>query len=83
MVSELRSSGADYPRGCLNRWDREKGNNLGFSDRVLRMVPATCDEILMGHMVPKGARAYLTVRDPNEPARSMTEYGDASPPGRS
>ena len=39
--------------------------------------PATCDEILMGHMVPKGARAYLTVRDPNEPARSMT-YGDAA-----
>ena len=39
--------------------------------------PATCEEILIAHMVPKGARAYLTVRDPNEPARAMT-YGDAA-----
>ena len=38
--------------------------------------PATCEEILIAHLVPKGARAYLTVSDPSE-VRPMT-YGDAA-----
>ena len=40
-------------------------------------APKTCDEILIAHMVPQGARAFLTERDPGESVRAMT-YGDAA-----